>query len=128
MLRQLIVKFNLSSLAGKTITAATLRLFVKDPTSASTLPQIKRVSDDSWLENTVNYNTRPALGTFINSFNASVDEVLVTINVTVAVQEQVSPAGDGILSMGIDTTSTNGLDLSSKEATSNKPELAINYT
>ena len=59
------LKFDLTPYAGKTITAATLKVRTTSSTSAGSggTTTVRQVSDDSWTEGALTYNTRKALGT-----------------------------------------------------------------
>lgn len=118
------LKFDLSSLAGRTITDARLRLHTQtDLSSGSVGPQIvKLVNNTSWNEATITWDTRPSvssiqLGSFSNTMvNTSFDVSLSTSDL----QGKIG----GLMSMAIDSTSTDGSFLMSSEATIG-PQLII---
>jgi hypothetical protein len=88
---------------------------------------VKLVADDSWTEGGITYNARPALGTSIGTFGPT------TINTSYSVPLTASGLTGGLagelgqqLSLGLDTSSTDAVDLNSKEAGSTvAPKLVI---
>ncbi|WP_461173136.1 Ig-like domain-containing protein [Arthrobacter sp. Z1-9] len=107
------LKFNLSAYAGRTLQSAVLQL--RSAGSGSTGTQnVKLVANDSWTETGITYNNKPALGTSIlgtlgpTAINTNYD---VSLNAT-AVNGELG----GELSLGMDSSSSDGLDLNSKEA------------
>ncbi|MBT2514121.1 phytase [Arthrobacter sp. ISL-30] len=115
------LKFDLSGLAGKTIVSAKLQL--RATTSGSTGTQnVRLVTEDMWTESGLTYSTRPTLG---SSVLGSVGPVTVNTNYEVplsasALQGEVG----GILSLGINTTSSDGADFGSRETTT-PPKLVL---
>jgi myo-inositol-hexaphosphate 3-phosphohydrolase len=118
------LKFDLSPHAGKTIVSAKLQL--RATTSGSSGKQnIRMVTDDSWTETDLTYANRPALGTAILGSLGP-----VTSNTS---YEVPLPASDlqgelgGILSLGINATSSDGADFGSKETTT-PPKLVLEFS
>ena len=115
------LKFDLSGLAGRTIVSAKLQL--RATTSGSTGTQnVRLVTEDTWTESGLTYSTRPALG---SSVLGSVGPVTVNTGYEVplsasALQGEVG----GILSLGINTTSSDGADFGSRETTT-PPRLVL---
>ncbi|WP_308216195.1 CBM96 family carbohydrate-binding protein [Pseudarthrobacter raffinosi] len=106
------LKFDLSAYAGRTIESATLQL--RSAGSGSTGTQnIKLVADDSWTETGITYSLRPALGTSIGTLGPTTTNT--TYNIPLTVSGLTSELGQQ-LSLGMDTSSSDGLDLNSKEA------------
>ncbi|WP_258061172.1 Ig-like domain-containing protein [Arthrobacter sp. 4R501] len=109
------LKFDLSAYAGRTIQSATLQLSSAGSGSTGT-QNIKLVADDSWTETGITYSgtpTRPALGTSIGTLGPTTTNT--TYNVPLTVSGLTAELGQQ-LSLGMDTTSGDGLDLNSKEA------------
>ncbi|MHA7239780.1 CBM96 family carbohydrate-binding protein [Arthrobacter sp. TMS1-12-1] len=106
------LKFDLSPYAGRTIESATLQL--RSAGSGSTGTQnVKVVATDSWTEGGITYSNRPALGTSIGTFGPT------TVNTNYSVPLTVSGLTGELgqqLSLGLDSSSSDGLDLSSREA------------
>ncbi|MDT0168148.1 Ig-like domain-containing protein [Pseudarthrobacter sp. BRE9] len=117
------LKFDLSPYAGRTLESATLQL--QSAGNASTGKQnIKLVTDDTWTEGGMTYNTRPALGTTaIGTLGPT------TINTGYSIPLTVSGISGELgqqLSLGLDSGSSDGLDLNSKEAGSTlAPKLVL---
>ncbi|WP_083510348.1 Ig-like domain-containing protein [Pseudarthrobacter sulfonivorans] len=106
------LKFDLSAYAGRTIQSATLQL--RSAGSGSTGTQnIKLVADDSWTETGITYSLRPALGTSIGTLGPTTTNT--NYNIPLTVSGLTSELGQQ-LSLGMDTSSGDGLDLNSKEA------------
>ncbi|WP_163165028.1 Ig-like domain-containing protein [Arthrobacter sp. Alg241-R88] len=107
------LKFDLSAYAGRTLQSATLQL--RSAGSGSTGTQNVRLAlSDSWDQSVITYNNRPALGTSIlGSLGPTTTntDYPVSLNATALNGELGGP-----LSLGIDSTSSDGLDLNSKEA------------
>jgi hypothetical protein len=108
------LKFDLSAYAGRTLESATLQL--RSAGSGSTGKQnVKLVADDSWTEGGITYSNRPALGTSIGTLGPTTTNT--NYNVTLAITDLTGELGQQ-LSLGMDATSSDGLDLNSKEASS----------
>ena len=108
-------KFDLSAYAGRTLESATLQL--RSAGSGSTGRQnVKLVASDSWIESGtggITYSNRPALGTSIGTFGPTTTNT--TYNVPLTVSGLAGELGQH-LSLGMDSSSSDGLDLNSKEA------------
>ncbi|WP_181037274.1 phytase [Arthrobacter sp. 4R501] len=115
------LKFDLSALAGKTIVSAKLQL--RATTSGSTGTQnVRLVTDDTWTEIALTYSTRPALG---SSVLGSLGPVTGNTNYEVPLTASALQADlGGILSLGINTTSSDGADFGSRETTT-PPRLVL---
>ncbi len=114
------LKFDLSPYAGRALTAATLRLRVAD--NASTGAQsVKLVDDDSWTELGTTYANRPPLGVALGGFGPTkpVTDYRVTLDPAV-----VGPEVGDWFSVGIDSPSSDGLQLASGE-TETPPTLEL---
>ncbi|WP_235830874.1 CBM96 family carbohydrate-binding protein [Arthrobacter cheniae] len=118
------LKFDLSAYAGRTLESATLQL--RSAGSGSTGSQnVKLVAVDTWTETGITFNNRPALGTSIGTFGPTATNT--TYNVPLAVSGLVGEPG-GQLSLGLDSSSSDGLDLNSKEAGSTlAPTLVLTF-
>ncbi|MGG6382426.1 Ig-like domain-containing protein, partial [Paenarthrobacter sp. NEAU-H11] len=119
------LKFDLSAYAGRTLVSATLQL--RSAGSGSTGTQnVKLVADDSWTEGGITYSSRPALGTSIGTLGPTTTNT--TYNVPLTVSGLTGELGQQ-LSLGMDTSSSDGLDMNSKEAGStNAPTLILTLT
>jgi calcineurin-like phosphoesterase family protein/fibronectin type III domain protein len=109
------LRFSVSGLSG-TVQSATLRVWATSPTNNG--PSVF-TTPSTWSENTITWNTKPALqgsgvGKVTNIATSTWAEFDVTSLVT----------GDGTYDLVLAGTSTDGVDLSSREAT-NKPQLVV---
>jgi hypothetical protein len=116
------LKFDLSGYAGRKLQSATLRLG-SGGNSSSGKQNIKLVADDTWTESGIMYNNRPTLGASIGTLgptaiNTSYDVPLTVGGVAGELGQQ--------LSLGMDSSSSDGLDLSSKEA-GKAPTLVLTF-
>jgi hypothetical protein len=96
------------------VESATLQL--RTAGSGSTGKQnVKLVADDSWTETGITYNNRPVLGAIIGTLGPTTTNTNYTVTLTAS-----ALAGDlgQQLSLGMDSSSTDGVDLNSKEANS----------
>jgi hypothetical protein len=117
------LKFNLPAApVGKTLQSATLQLWSAGSGSTGT-QNIKVISDDSWTETGITYNSRPALGSAIGTLKAPSTNTLYSVPLTAsAVAGELGQP----LSLGLDSISSDGLDLSSKEA-GKAPTLVLTF-
>lgn len=121
------LKFNLTTLRGKTISKATLKLKVPSVTDANSNGNFQvKATGNSWTERNLNYSNRPALGKTIGSFSKPKKGQTVSVDLTSWLAG--FPPGD-IISVGIETNSADGAILRSKEAAEkdNRPVLIIEY-
>lgn len=114
--RQAYVSFNVTGLTG-TVQSATLRLFVTDSTSDG--PQVFTASANDWSETSLTWRTQPG-----PSGEASDD--LGSVRSGTWAELDVTPlvGGNGAVSFVLVPTSSNGLDVSSREGTQ-APQLVI---
>ena len=111
------LKFNVTGLSG-TVSAVKLRLFITDVSPDS--GTVYRVSDTSWGETSIIWNNAPTLGSSVGSAGATTTAgtwVEITLDPSAV-------SGNGLVSFGIKTTSTNSSIFSSKEGT-NPPQLLV---
>jgi hypothetical protein len=115
------LKFDLSALAGKTIVSAKLQLRATTSGSVGT-QNVRLVTDDTWTESGLTYSTRPALGT---SVLGSLGPISSNTNyeVTLTASALQGELG-GILSFGMNATSSDGADFGSRETTT-PPKLVL---
>ena len=125
--RRTFLKFDLSSLPTP-IYDVKLRLNVDNDAPNPTLDAIHYVSDDSWSEGEMTYNTQPDAGELIDTAMVPPNGAWIEFDLTDAVEAEMQ--GDGVLSLRI-TASQEGATLhaySSKEEAgrTNEPQLAYN--
>jgi len=113
------MKFNLASLAGKSISSAKLRFKV---TSPSVNTQNIKTAPNTWAEGTITYNNKPAPATLITTIPAITAAGAAEVDLTSYIRSNLGTA----ISIEIDANGTDGLDFYSKESTAlNKPYLYI---
>lgn len=117
------LKFDLSAYAGRTLESATLQLR-SAANSSGGKQNVKLVTDDSWTEGGITYNNRPALGgTTIGTLGPTALDTNYSVPLTVS--GLTGELGQQ-LSLGLDTSSTDAVDLNSKEAGSTvAPKLVL---
>jgi hypothetical protein len=115
-------KFDLSAYAGRTLQSATLQL--RSAGSGSTGTQNVKVASDAWSETGITYNSgRPTLGASIGTLGPTTTNT--TYNVSLTASALNGELGQE-LSLGLDSSSSDGLDLNSKEAGSTAaPKLVL---
>ena len=109
--------FNINGLAGNQISSARLKLYSN--TNSSIGFQVKEVIDSSWSEYSVNYNNAPALGNIITTSGPISSGGWLELDVSSYIIEE------GIYSFGLDTTSSSGMSLGSRESGTNAPVMII---
>ena len=93
--REIFMRFNLASLAGRSVREAELRLHASEPDTAATA-QTHFVADDSWTETGVTWNTRPAVVALLQSW-ALAPDYLQRLDLTARTAAEA--AGDGQMSL-----------------------------
>jgi hypothetical protein len=121
-LRESYLKFDLQPYGGLDLSLAYLRMFVSNSSSQS--QNVRPVTDDSWSEDTVVFNTRPAKGTTITTFNASSSGVWVQVDLTA----HVTANAGTVMSLAITNNGSNDYIFNSAEATSNRVELVLYHS
>jgi hypothetical protein len=112
------LRFNIQGITG-TVTNATLRIYTISALNGGL--GFRSVTDNSWNELTMTYNTAPAFGSAVfgttpTSFTAG---TWLSVDVTSLV------SGNGLVSFAMTSTNNTAVALSSKEG-ANKPQLIIN--
>jgi hypothetical protein len=108
--------FDLSTVSD--IESAVLRLHVIDTSTG--VKYFREVVDDSWSEDTVTFDNRPAVGNEVASLS---DEELGWVEIDITPYAQANQGS--FLSIEIDTPSTSSCEFSSKES-AYPPELVLN--
>ena len=101
------LRFQVQGTMGVPITRATLKIYTN--TTSSIGVQALGVSNTTWGETTTNYNNAPALGSLLASSGAVTANTWVSLNITPYI------TGDGIYSLGVQTTSSSAMSFPSKE-------------
>lgn len=110
------IRFNITGLSGN-ITSATLRVYATS--SQSTGYTAATVGDNTWGETTINYSNAPALGSSLASTGAVSANTWTSVNVTAYI------TGNGTFSVGLATTNSTALAMSSRETGANAPQLVV---
>jgi hypothetical protein len=117
--RNMLLKFTVSGLAGRSIASAKLRLYCVDPSPFG--GEFHRVTDTSWGESTVNWNTAPAAS---SNILGSLGKVSASTWYEVDVTSIIT--GDGTYSVKIISSNGDGAYYSSKEGTAGfAPQLVL---
>jgi len=110
------LKFTLTGLSG-TVTNATLRVYANS--SQSVGYDAYSVADNSWTETGITYSNAPPLAASKTGSSGPVTTgTWTTVNVTPLV------SGNGTISIGLATTGSTALSLSSREG-ANPPQLVV---
>lgn len=87
--REAYARFDLSSVAGKTITSAVLEFEANTTDADGSVTRLDaRAIAGPWNESTVTYATKPALGSILGSVDVTKDVAKYSIDVTAYVQQQ----------------------------------------
>jgi len=113
------LRFNVLGVNG-TVTKATLRLFANSALSLGCTAY--RVSNNTWTESTINYNTAPAVGSALGSSGSFGAGVWINMDVTGYI------TGNGTYNLAVMTSSSTAVSLASREAGANAPQLIIETT
>lgn len=111
------LKFNLPS--ADTLLSATLRLYVTNSSGGPV--SVRSVTDNTWQESTITYNTRPLVGSAFSTFNGGSSGTWIEVNVTSGLTGKLGQT----VSLAMDETNSDGIFFSSKESSTNRPELIL---
>jgi chitodextrinase len=113
-----LMKFNISGVSGRSIISAKLRLYNINGSSKG--GDFYRVAENSWSESTINWNNAPdAEQTAIASLGAVSAGNWYEVDLSSLITE------DGVYSLRIISTSSNGADYNSKEDGEFSPQLIV---
>lgn len=112
------LKLNLSTLGGKTVKKA----FLKLNTTSAVYDDLMNINSTSatWTESTLNYNNKPVMGPTVTSFKTGQAGYVTYVDVT----DFVNSNKGNTVSIALSTFSSNGYYFSSSEAAV-KPTLVI---
>lgn len=116
------LKFSLSEISDP-VTTAVLRLKVRS--TAESMHAVHGILEDSWNEDTITWDTRPAVGDELASLSVVADGTWMEFDVTGFVAQEA--AGDGVASFALISDMANTINYHSSEASNrvNHPELLI---
>lgn len=117
------LKFDVTGVAGQ-VQQATLRLWAYDGADAGgaayAVSNNYRSTSTPWVETGLTWDNAPAIsGSPLDTVGAVANNAWAEYDVTAAV------AGNGTVSFGLRTTSTNSLYFNAREAATNRPQLVI---
>ena len=118
--RESYLKFDLRPFAGQGVSKGTLRMFVTNGSGG--VVNLKAVSDNTWAEAAITFANEPAKGATMATFTPG-----TTLNVWVQVDLTSAIAGKtgSLMSMALDSASSDGFAFNSSEASSGRAELVI---
>jgi hypothetical protein len=110
------LRFNVQGISG-TITRVQLRVYANSSSSSGYI--VSRVSDNTWIESTINYNNAPPIGNSAGSSGAFSGGVWTTVDITSLV------TGNGTINLALTTSSSTAVSLASRESGANAPQLIV---
>lgn len=113
------LRFTVQGLNG-TVTKATLRIFANSASTSSIAASA--VSNNTWAELTMTYNTAPPLGISLGSTSPVAAGTWITIDITSYI------TGNGTYNLALTTPGDTAINLASRESTANAPQLVIETT
>lgn len=93
--REIFMRFDLSSVAGRGVEEAVLRMHAVEADTAATA-QTHWVPNDAWLETTLTWNTKPAVGELLQTWPLA---TTLTQEIDLTARTAIEAAGDGLLSL-----------------------------
>jgi len=116
-LQNFLVKFTVAGVGSGQVVSARLRLFNLNPSSVGGV--FSRAADNTWTEGTVTWDNAPAADpTPITSLGPVSTNTWYEVDLTPLI------TGDGVYSLRVTSTSSDGADYSSKEG-ANAPQLIV---
>jgi hypothetical protein len=117
-IKNFLVRFTVTGVGARTVTAAKLRLACVDPSPRGGDFTLAAITP--WTESTVNWGTAPVAGTVFASLGAVVAGTTYEIDLSSVIH------GDGTYTLRIITPNSDGADYVSKEgATASRPQLIV---
>ena len=113
------LRFTVPNLNGMTITHASLRIFAKSNSSQGLIA--RAVADNTWVENTINFNNAPLMGSIISSAAPAIGGTWITLDVTSYVTNA------GTFNFGLSTPGSTAISLASRESGANSPQLIVDF-
>jgi hypothetical protein len=120
------MKFDLTSLSAATISSAKLKLYITSDSSATQTMKLLNTGDSNFNEATMTWNNKPTpSATTVGTITAPNDGQWVTIDIT----SSATARKGGWLAFDIETTSSSGLSIASKDNVNPqfKPYLEVTY-
>jgi hypothetical protein len=111
------LRFTVPDLNGMAITRARLLIFLNSSSSLGLTALA--VADNTWVENTINFNNAPAMGNTLASAAPATGGTWITLDVTGYV------TGAGTCNLGVATPGSTAISLASRESGANAPQLIL---
>jgi len=115
--RRSYLRFNLANLSG-TVAKATVRFYSKD--TSQTGFEVRAVTDNTWDEQTITYNTAPPPGPVVATTPRAAADAFTSVDITGLV------AGGGVVSLAV--TAADRLRVASRESGELAPQLIVEVT
>jgi peptidoglycan/xylan/chitin deacetylase (PgdA/CDA1 family) len=116
------MKYDLAGIDASRIQSAKLRLYVVNASASTQL--VKQSEVTNWSETAMTWNTKPTLhSTTLGSITKAKVGTWVEVDLTSIVKAKAGT----LLSLGIDSSGSDGLDVSSRESSTNQPHLALTF-
>ncbi|MBK9715234.1 MAG: hypothetical protein IPO81_28690 [Kouleothrix sp.] len=127
-IRKTFLRFDLSSLAGRTITSVKLRVKTTADAYAGSVNgfSVKAVTDVQWKEAYLSYSNAVAISSTVLGTIPANTAASTWYEITLPVSA-IQPKVGGLLSLAIEAGGSDGLQLSSRE-TADKPQLLVSYS
>jgi hypothetical protein len=103
-----------------TVSQATLRVFANSASGSGVVAS--GVSDNTWIETTINYNNAPPVEAALGSSGSFGAGVWINIDVTSYI------IGNGTYNLGLTTAGSTAVSLASRQSGANAPQLIIETT
>ncbi len=116
------IRVRLDGIGGRTVTNAILRLQVANTSTAPSNSggRIRVISNCSWDEAMMTWNTQPALdGALLDAEGPVAVNLIVDLDVTAAMLH------DGVVCFAIDSLSSDAVTYNSREAATGKPQILL---
>jgi hypothetical protein len=111
------LRFTVSGVGTTPVASAILKIYPS--ASLSEGFSVNALSNTTWAENTINYNNAPAPGSAIQTSGAVTSGTWVSIDLTPYIQ------GDGTYNLALTALSSTKINLVSREAGANSPQLVV---
>ncbi len=111
------LRFNVSGIGNNPVTKVTLRIYANSSSNAGFI--VKKVADNGWQENGINYNNAPAPGSQVGTSNK------FSGNVWVATEVPSLLNADGTVSVALVGIDQQAINLAAREAGNHAPQLLV---
>jgi hypothetical protein len=121
------MKFDLATLAGRSLTSVRLRIRTTGESFAGSggVQNVRLVPDSAWQERYLSHNNRVPTSSLLGTFTAPVSNTWYEATLSIA---QLQPYAGRLVSIAVDTTSGDGLVFSARESgAATAPQLVATY-